>query len=64
MITVLNSRKCRIWTSYLHEIYSDSLCGYTFHIVNQPMNNLCTNKAAERQAFLLWEELYTCSVNQ
>lgn len=59
-----NYRKWRTWTSYLHEIYSDPLCGYTFHVVDQPVNDLCTNKAMERQAFLLWEELHTRPVNK
>lgn len=51
-------------TSYLHDVYSYPLCGYTLHIVNQPVNNLCTNKAIEREAFLLWEQLDACPVKE
>lgn len=51
-------------TSYLHDIYSYALCRYPFHVVNQPVNNLCTKKAIERQAFLFWKQLYTCPIKE
>lgn len=51
-------------SSYLHDVHSYPLSGYTFHVVDQPVNNLCTNKAIEREAFLLWEELHTCPVKE
>lgn len=47
---------------YLHDVHSHALRGHALHVVDQPMNDLRADKAVERQAFLLWEQLYTCPV--